>query len=118
MSVDNTTMLSYDVQKKSAGMAYVLLIFLGWLGIHNFYLRRTGMAVAQLLTAICGLLMIIIGGSLATIEHPQNGIGAIGALCFVVNWILWTIDLFSLWHFAKQHNAKLLDSLHKGKIPA
>lgn len=118
MNNDTTTMLSYDVQKKSAGMAYVLLIFLGWFGIQNFYLRRTGMALTQLLTGIGGLVILIAAGSLEAIEHPANGLFAIGTLCWIINWILYTIDLFSLWHFTKQHNANLLFNLNKGKVSA
>lgn len=38
--------------QKSALAAGLLGIFLGGLGIHNFYLGRTGLAVAQLLISL------------------------------------------------------------------
>ena len=41
-------------QEKSMGLAYVLLIFLGQLGIHRFYLGRVGTGVAQLLLSLVG----------------------------------------------------------------
>lgn len=48
---------------KSLLLAYVLLIFLGSLGIHRFYLDRKGSAIAQLLlTVIGGITAFIIIG--------------------------------------------------------
>ena len=47
-----------DPNAKSKMAAGLLGIFLGWLGVHNFYLGYTGKAVAQLLITIlsCGAL--------------------------------------------------------------
>jgi TM2 domain-containing membrane protein YozV len=42
--------------KMAAGL---LAIFLGSLGIHNFYLGRTGVGVAQLLICVLGGFIII-----------------------------------------------------------
>ncbi len=39
-------------EQKSKLVAGLLGIFLGWLGIHNFYLGRTGIAIAQLLISV------------------------------------------------------------------
>ena len=49
---------SYNPQAKSKMAAGLLGIFLGALGVHNFYLGFTGKAVAQLLISIlsCGTL--------------------------------------------------------------
>ena len=41
------------VQQKSKVVAGLLAIFLGALGIHNFYLGFTGKAVTQLLITVC-----------------------------------------------------------------
>lgn len=38
--------------KPSGGVAYLLLIFLGLLGAHRFYLGRTGSAICQLLLTL------------------------------------------------------------------
>ncbi|MFO7722309.1 MAG: TM2 domain-containing protein, partial [Bacteroidales bacterium] len=46
----------YDANKKSVGLAYVLLIFFGGFGIHRFYLGRTGSAVAMVL--LMGLTLL------------------------------------------------------------
>ncbi len=40
--------------EKSVGLAYVLLIFLGQLGLHRFYTGRVGTGIAQLLLAVVG----------------------------------------------------------------
>jgi len=53
---------------KSRTVALVLCIFLGWLGIHRFYVGKTGTGVLYLLTlgfvgigVIIDLIMIIVG---------------------------------------------------------
>jgi len=43
-------------QGKSMTVAYILLIFLGSLGIHRFYLGRKGSAITQLSLFIVGIL--------------------------------------------------------------
>ena len=50
----------FEVKKKSTGVAYLLLIFLGTLGIHRFYLGQKGSAIAQLVLTILGYLTVII----------------------------------------------------------
>ena len=49
--------------EKSMLVAYLLLIFLGQLGLHRFYLNRPGTAVIQLLLGIVGwvTIWIVIG---------------------------------------------------------
>lgn len=42
----------FEANKKTAAVAYLLWFFVGMLGGHNFYLKRTGIAVAQLLLTI------------------------------------------------------------------
>ena len=56
----NSDSTNYNKSKIAAGL---LGIFLGSLGVHNFYLGRTGRAVAQLLITIlsCFLLSFISG---------------------------------------------------------
>ena len=64
--VDDKTSTSSNtttVGSKSKIVAGLLGIFLGGLGVHNFYLGYTGKAVAQLLITIlsCGSLSVISG---------------------------------------------------------
>ncbi len=56
--VENTTSKSSGKSKIAAGL---LGIFLGSLGVHNFYLGYTGKAIAQLLISIlsCGMLSFV-----------------------------------------------------------
>lgn len=53
--------LLYEIDKKTALVAYMLLFFLGPFGGHNFYLKRTGVAVAQL------ILTLTVVGSVITV---------------------------------------------------
>ncbi|CAM3691375.1 TM2 domain-containing protein [Paracoccus yeei] len=48
-------------EAKSPLLAYLLLIFVGGLGIHRFYLGRTGSGVAMLLLLILGAVTLPIG---------------------------------------------------------
>jgi TM2 domain-containing membrane protein YozV len=48
-------------RRKSVALAYVLLLFLGGLGVHRFYLGFNSLAIAQLVCFILGLLTVWIG---------------------------------------------------------
>lgn len=56
------------VSEKTKGTTALLCFFLGWLGIHRFYVGKTGTGVLYLLTAglfgigeLCDLIMILCG---------------------------------------------------------
>ena len=52
------------MNQKSVGVAYILLLLLGYLGVHRFYLGRTRSAVVMLLITLIGgfvLLLPLIG---------------------------------------------------------
>lgn len=69
------------VNPKSVGLAYVLLIFLGGLGVHKFDLDKVGMGVTYLsLTFVGGLLTLI----------------WIGWRLIFALWVMLIIDLFRL----------------------
>ena len=59
LGTDARAMMMFEANKKDACIAYILWFFLGYFGAHNFYLKRTGAAVAQLLLTltIVGLLI-------------------------------------------------------------
>lgn len=74
----------YGYAQKSKIVAGLLGLFLGGLGVHNFYLGYTGKAVAQLLLTLIGWIILIgpiISGIWALIE-------AVLILCFSYgsNW--------------------------------
>jgi TM2 domain-containing membrane protein YozV len=62
LSHDTRVLLLFEANKKTALVAYLLWFFLGLLGGHNFYLGRTGVAVAQLILSltVIGLLVTIV----------------------------------------------------------
>jgi TM2 domain-containing membrane protein YozV len=65
---------------KSRMVAALLALFLGGLGIHNFYLGYTGKAIAQLLLSVLGWLILVgpfISGIWAFIEAIQLFSGSI-----------------------------------------
>jgi TM2 domain-containing membrane protein YozV len=59
LSKDTRTLLLYDANRKSALIAYVLWFFLGLFGAHNFYLKRTGVGVAQVILTITVIGLVI-----------------------------------------------------------
>ena len=62
LSNDTRALMLFEANKKTALVAYILWFFLGLFGAHNFYLKRTGVAVAQLILSltIVGLLITVI----------------------------------------------------------
>ena len=52
LSNDARAMLLFEANKKTAVTAYLLWFFVGLFGGHNFYLKRTGVAVTQLILSI------------------------------------------------------------------
>ncbi|MCR8844243.1 TM2 domain-containing protein [Paenibacillus sp. SC116] len=61
LSIDELLIVSSEMEriKKSKKIAYLLLIFLGWLGIHRFYLGHFGMAILNIALFIFGILLFI-----------------------------------------------------------
>jgi len=61
-------MESHDISPKSRLVALLLCFFLGWLGIHRFYVGKIGTGILMLLTAggfgiwvIIDLILIVMG---------------------------------------------------------
>jgi TM2 domain-containing membrane protein YozV len=78
--------------EKSVGVAYALLIFLGQLGIHRFYLNSVGTGIVQLLLGIVGWATVAI---------------AIGFVPLAVLWVWLIIDLFTTAGMVRSANAGL-----------
>lgn len=81
--------MMYDANRKSAGVAYLLCIFLGGLGAHQFYLGRTGSGVGQLALWLLGWV------SFFTLWIPLGV------------WVL--VDLFLIPAIIREENMKLAD---------
>ena len=86
LSNDTRALMLFEPNKKTALVAYLLWFFLGWLGAHNFYLRRTGVAVAQLILTI-------------------TGVG------FVITFFWWIVDAFLIPGWVSRHNNLLAAQL-------
>ncbi|MGA7489986.1 MAG: TM2 domain-containing protein [Xanthobacteraceae bacterium] len=59
LSNDTRALMLFEANKKTALVAYILWFFLGLFGAHNFYLKRTGVAVAQLILTLTLVGMVI-----------------------------------------------------------
>ena len=71
--------MRYDANKRSTGLAYVLWFFLGWFGIHRFYLNRIP----------SGIVMLVIG----VVSVPLTAI-LIGYIGLAIIGLWWCIDVF------------------------
>ena len=53
---DAAKLMSYDANKKSMGVAYLLWFFIGMFGAHRFYLGTVGLGLGILALTLVGLL--------------------------------------------------------------
>jgi hypothetical protein len=88
LSVLNSELVKY---KKSTALAYVLWFFLGGLGIHKFYIGKTGMGIFYLLL-VGGLLV----GTITGISKEMGPAMIIAGSCGLVLGILLLVDLFTI----------------------
>lgn len=79
-------------QEKSMAVAYVLLIFLGQLGIHRFYLGKAGTGVAQLLLGLIGWATVWI---------------VVGFVPLAILWVWVVVDLFLTAGMVRDANASM-----------
>lgn len=78
-STNNSSTINYDttnvnVNSKSKIAGGLLGIFLGYLGVHNFYLGYTSKGVAQLLLTLIGWILCGIGPVVAGVWGLIEGI--------------------------------------------
>jgi TM2 domain-containing membrane protein YozV len=95
--LDAERMMRYDAGKKSALLAYVLWFFLGWFGVHRFYLGRV----------TSGIVMLVLWG-LSWLTHFI----LIGFVGFAVIGLWWLIDALLIPGMARSYNEQLIDRLH------
>ena len=88
--------MMYDAQKKSAGAAYLLWFFLGWVGAHRFYLGSSGSGAAMLILWLVGLFTAIVG---------------IGLILIAAVGIWWFVDLLLIPGIIRDHNMRLAQQL-------
>ena len=59
LSNDTRALMLFEANKKTALVAYLLWFFVGIFGGHNFYLKRTGVAITQLILSITVIGLVI-----------------------------------------------------------
>jgi TM2 domain-containing membrane protein YozV len=92
VSSDTHAMMMFDSHKKSVGVAYLLWFFLGWLGVHRFYAKRTGSGAAILVLTIVGWITVLLG---------------VGLILFVVVGVWLFVDIFLIPGIIATYNSQL-----------
>ncbi len=91
-------MMRYDANKKSLVVAYLLWIFVGWLGLHRIYLGRVLSGIAQLLLWLCCALLTVL-----TL--------GVGHVLFLVPAIWLLIDALLIPGIVRGYNNDLIDRI-------
>ena len=99
VTFSQSEMIRFEADKKSAGAAFVLCLFLGNFGAHRFYMNKP--------YAVLKLILMIISIPLCFIC-----IGYIGVLAMAI-WSL--VDLFYISGWVKEHNTALLAKIQSGQ---
>lgn len=80
---------------KSSLVAGLLGIFFGGLGVHNFYLKRTGRAVIQLVLRIVSTICSFFTTYTLLIPFANHSLG-VGALTIIGTFIYWSVRIWSI----------------------
>lgn len=97
-SSDAIAMMTYDANKKSALIAYLLWFFVGWLAAHRFYLGRPG--------SVFMMLLILVAAIPLWAAEPRAGLLAILVL---VLW--WLVDALLIPGMTRSYNRKIIKRL-------
>jgi len=83
----------FEQNEKSKGVAYLLWLLFGWLGVHRFYAGKTKSGLAQLLLTLTGI-----------------------GFLFVTFW-WWLIDAFLIPDMINERNLKTIDMIYGPEQP-
>ncbi len=86
-----TISINVNIVGKSAIVAYLLWWFLGWAGIHRFYLGRIKTGITQLLLFIIGWMTTLI---------------LIGWVLLAIWGVWWLLDVFLTYQMVSEENSK------------
>jgi TM2 domain-containing membrane protein YozV len=89
--LSNYSMARYDIEKKSAGVAYLLFAFFGLIGVHSFYLGHKG-------TGWLYVIMFILA------------FATFGAT-LIVSFVMSIIDVFSIPGYVRERNEAILEKI-------
>ena len=96
VSADALAMMRYDAAKKSPLVGYLLWFFLGFAGIHRFYLGATGSGIIMLLVFLVSTLLTVV---------------AVGFLGYLVLGLWWLVDGLLIPRLAERYNTRLIQTL-------
>jgi len=88
---ENSTTLSIQIEGKNMVIAYVLWWFLGWAGIHRFYLGKTRSGAMQLGLFILGWATVVV---------------FVGFLFLGILGIWWLLDAYYVQKYVNEYNAQ------------
>lgn len=84
--------IKVSIEGKNMIVAYLLWWFLGWAGVHRFYLGRTNTGLAQLILFVLGMATAIIG---------------VGFVFLFAVLIWWMLDAYFTYKIVVEENQKL-----------
>ena len=92
----------YDIEKKSLIVAYVLWLFLGYVGAHRFYLGRP----------LSGFIMLAL--SAVTLLLSVVSFGLLGFLWLVVG-LWWLVDALLIPGIVAGRNSRIADQIFSAR---
>ena len=95
---DAVAMMRYDANKKSVIVAYLLWFFLGWFGIHRFYLGKW-------ISGFILLALTLVAGATYWIF--------IGMVLMAVPGLWWLIDALLVPGMVRGYNNDLIDDVSR-----
>lgn len=99
LSSDTKAMMAFEAAKKSVGLAYVLWFFFGSMGVHRFYMGRTGSGIAMLVIFVLSVILAFV---------------AVGLLGFIALWVWLLVDAFLIPGIAREYNQALVQRIDSG----
>lgn len=96
LTSDTHSLMLFEANKKSVGVAFALWLFFGFFGGHRFYADRAGSAVGMIVLTVLGLL---------TLQGPFLIIAA-------AIWV--TVDAFLIPGWIKKYNVDLVSKIAGG----
>lgn len=99
MSDEAGRLMRFEAAKKSVLVAYLLWFFLGWLGLHRFYLGYV----------VSGLLMLALWG-----VGTLLSVIFIGYVILVVPFLWWLLDLILIPGMARDSNNRIILEIERG----
>jgi TM2 domain-containing membrane protein YozV len=96
ISRDAAAMMRFEANKKSTLVAYLLWFFVGMLGVHRFYLGRTGTGATILILTIVSVPLMLAGIGFAI-------------LAVAATWVI--VDFFLIPGITRRQNNALIGRL-------